>query len=305
MNKKAVVLALVLGIVAVLAVIIISLFASTVHESNLSRHYANRIRAFWLAEAGIAASFAELKELSQEISQAKGCPLGNTCSYETEITKISDSGDQEQYYRIDSRGEVAFGENSVIAVNLAAIVKVEPPDASKFEHAIETTGKLVTRGRAYEINGTTNEEAELNFSDLFGVSKTEMKENAVYTYDETDFDSPVSEITWVDVSSGEELSIAGNISGDGILVVSGDCHISGTIDFSGIIYVIGKLRISGNVTIDGTVLAESAADIDTTISGNVEINHDEDAIKDALGEMSDAFDRPVFSSSEIVAWQQN
>ncbi len=304
MTKKGIALAVVLSVVAILSVIIISLFSQVIHERNLVNRHVNTARAFWLAEAGISESFVNLTPTSGTLSQNQGCPGGAICSYQTSITDISDAASDGKYYRIDSVGEVILAQGAQLESKLSVIVKTDPPGSDNFPHAIETTGSLVIRGQAYEIEGTISEGATLNFSDLFGVTKAEMEEKAINLYNESDFDEPINEVTWVNVSSGQELNIAGSIEGEGILVVSGDCHISGTINFEGIVYIIGGLRISGNPTLDGTVLAESGTDIDTTISGNVTINYDLDLIEAALAILPDALDRPVYSSKEIAVWQQ-
>ncbi len=308
MNKKGIALAVVLVVVAVLSVIIISLFSKAIHEKNLVARHVNTLRAFWLAEAGISESFVNLMPASNDIGEAQGCPPGANCSYWTEVEKISDLGSGDDYYRIDSTGEVILAEGSQIRNNLAVIVRTVPPGAGNFPHAIETTGELIIKGQAYEIDGTVNEEADLNFSDLFAATKKEMKDNATYLYDETDNFAgdgvEVSGLTWVEVSSGEELTISGNFEGEGILIVSGDCHITGTESFDGIIYVIGELTMSGNATVGGSILAESATDIDTTITGNITVNHDPDLIDTALAVLPDALDRPVYLAKEISVWQQ-
>ncbi|OGX18540.1 MAG: hypothetical protein A3K83_07620 [Omnitrophica WOR_2 bacterium RBG_13_44_8b] len=109
--------------------------------------------------------------------------------------------------------------------------------------------------------------------------------------------TPVDGITWVDLSPGEELRISSDTwSGSGLLVVGGDAQITGGT-FNGILYVIGKLRMSGNPVINGSVLAESQAEIDTTLTGNVTISYDSGAITSALGPLG--FVAPV-----IVSWEE-
>jgi hypothetical protein len=107
----------------------------------------------------------------------------------------------------------------------------------------------------------------------------------------------VDGITWVEVSSDQQLKTAGNLQGEGILIVNGDCHISGTENFNGIIYVIGGLTITGTVDINGAVLSGSETNIDTELKGNVAVTYDPSAISEALSNVG-------YSSKEIVAWQR-
>ncbi|MCF7916206.1 MAG: hypothetical protein K9L61_00320 [Candidatus Omnitrophica bacterium] len=299
MNKKGIALAIVLWIVAIFSVIIASLFIRVLNERNLVKRHINTVKSFWLAEAGLSEAFVNFPNSvsTTNITQNQGCPAQATCSYQVTTTKISDSDPNNDYYTVNSIGIVVLATGAQLETNLEATVKTDPPDPSKFQHAIETTGDLVTKGSAYTIEGTINEQAILNFSNLFSASKDTIKSNAAYLYTEDNFAEPVDGITWVEVSSGEELTTAGNLQGSGILVVAGDCHISGTENFNGILYVIGELTITGTPTLNGTVLAESATDIDTTIKGHVTINYDPDAISNALNNIE-------YLSKEIIAWQQ-
>lgn len=424
MSKRGIALAVVLGVVAVLSVIIVSLFSMAIHENNLVRRYVNTVRAFWLAEAGVSKSFITLDNVYGTIKGEQGCPSEAACFYEAKVEELDpvfildpgdggwtvkyffaegssspafgylslndapdkstviyvskedkdnesithllsevDSGDYitvsrtdgepgranyrvtsvtqeanhfeygisklaaeglfnndceltfvfgpqetteiiyKQYYQIDSTGTVVLADGSQFQRQITVFVSAEAPHHSNFSYAIETTGELVIKGQAYTIEpeGSTNPNAALNFSDLFGATKEKVKASADNLYSEEDNFAgggvEVSGLTWVEVSSGKELTISGNFEGEGILIVEGDCHITGTESFKGIIYVIGELTVSGNASITGSVLAESAAGIDTTLAGNINITYDEDVIKAALGSVSNL-------SKEVVAWKQ-
>lgn len=462
MNKKGIALAVVLAVVAVLSVIIVSLFAKAIHENNLVKKHLNTVRAFWLAEAGISESLVALSNVGPIIEE-QACPAGLVCSYRAEIEKVNkcaislvdpglslsleeenketepllteinyffdasvnfppedgklslnssilenaselyvstknqlpDAGDINEenqyyaviyridggvedcqiaddgigkavyeldsvnveegyfkygisnhsvqgsfidekevkivfvhqdlivsledltgsmkvdyefyeYYQIDSVGKVVLPEGGEIKENIVAVmsVYVDAPPSSNFPYAIESTGDILIRGGAYTIDPEDSKKthATLNFSELFGATRGDVKNSADYLYDETDNFTgdgvEVKGLTWVEVSPGEELTIAGNFEGEGILIVNGDCHISGTESFNGIIYVIGELRMSGNASVTGSILAESATDIDTTLSGSITITHDEIAIGDALGSVRHLGDKA------IIAWQQ-
>lgn len=292
MNKRGAVLVFSLLLVTVLAIVSAALFLKTINEKNLTERYINSIRAFWVAETGIAEGVRNLptSPLNSCLDESEGCPSGSSCCYNVTTSYLGDV-----YYQIDSVGSVALVSGGTISRALSGIVRTTPPDSAGFAHAIETTGELVTQGE-YTINGTVNENAALNFSDLFSSSKEELKSSATYLYDESTFGAPISGITWVDVSSGT-LTISGNLAGSGILVIEGDTHFAGTFDFDGVIYVIGELAMSGTPTINGAILAESGVDIDTTIGGDVTINYDSTEIADALDPLQ-------YISSEVVSWHE-
>ncbi|MCF7908121.1 MAG: hypothetical protein K9L86_04535 [Candidatus Omnitrophica bacterium] len=286
MNKRGGVLILSLLMMLIMIMLSTALFLKTINENKLTTRYVGAVEAFWLAEAGIAMSKGNLPD------NTSGCMKSNYC-YAATTEALGN-----WYYQIDSTGTVTLSSGATIEKSLRAIVRVDPPDSSKFQYAIETTGDLVIKGQAYTITpeDSFNEQAVLNFSDLFANSKESVKNMATHLYDESTFGEPVDGITWVEVSPGVTLTTAGNLQGSGILVIEGDVHMSGTENFEGIIYVIGELSITGNVAISGSVLAESGAGIDTTIKGSVDLAYDPDLISAALANLG-------FSSSETVSWQ--
>ncbi|RJP29039.1 MAG: hypothetical protein C4533_04375 [Candidatus Omnitrophota bacterium] len=293
MDKKGAALVFGLLIIFVFMVMLGSFFLTTMNENNLSRRYVNSVKAFWLAEAGIAEGLYHLP------LGTAGCIETNNC-YDVNVSNLTGL-----YYQIDSTGTVTLprlaGQDEVISRRLRAVAKTNAIDPSKFQYAIETTVHLVIRG-SVDINPSDSkkEYSVLDFPDLFGYSKEDIRSFATNYYSDPAVDiTPVDGITWVDVSPGNEFRIASDTwSGSGILVVAGDAQITGGT-FSGIIYVIGELRLSGNPVINGTVLAESDTEIveDTTMTGNVTLNYDIAAITDALSSLQ-------FLHPEVVSWQE-
>ncbi|MFH1645658.1 MAG: polymer-forming cytoskeletal protein [Candidatus Omnitrophota bacterium] len=288
MNKKGVALIICLIVIVILLVFSGALFSKTINDGNMVKRYVYSTEAFWLAETGIAEGIRNLPYAGSLSGQVK-------TDYAYSVAPLISLGNS--YYQIDSTGTVTLPIGGSISESVSVVVKTSPPDPSNFIHAIETTGSLITKGQAYTITGTVNELAEFDFSVLFGVTKETMRSYATHLYNDDNFVAPVDAITWVDVDSGDLLTVAGDLQGSGILVISGDAHFSGTIDFRGIIYVIGELRLSGTPIVNGTVFAESGADIDTTIQGHVTITYDIAAINDALAYLA-------FLSSEVKAWRQ-
>jgi hypothetical protein len=58
------------------------------------------------------------------------------------------------------------------------------------------------------------------------------------------------EVTYID----NDITIAGKITGAGVLVVNGDLHISGQLEFTGLVIVLGKVHLDfeGDTTADST-----------------------------------------------------
>ncbi len=292
-NSRGIALVVSLLILVVLAILLSSFFLSVMNENNLARRYADSVKAFWLAEAGVATGIASLPT-----AVSSACLSTNEC-FSAVTTHISG-----RYYQIDSTGTVSRlrgGNNESVSRLVSAVAETSDITPNNFQHAIETTVDLVVKG-SVDINpgDSWKEFADINFPDLFGYSKEDVKGAATHTYTDPPVSVlPCTGITWVNVSPGGEFKISSSTwSGSGILVVAGDAQITGGT-FSGIIYVIGKLRMSGNPVINGAVLAESKAEIekDTTLTGNVTLNYDVDAITNALALLQ-------FIAPKVVAWRE-
>ncbi|MCM8795184.1 MAG: hypothetical protein NC928_00615 [Candidatus Omnitrophica bacterium] len=289
-GKRGVVLIFTLLVSIVLYILLGSFFLKSINENNLVRRYVNSVRAFWLAEAGIA-------EAKRNMPNSIPSTALGTENYTYNATT---SHLQGEYYQVVSTGSVMLErlpKPEVITRSLTAILKTNPVNPDNFQHAIRTTVDLVVKGNV-RINGPYEENASFNFPSLFNYSKEDLKSSATHLYsDPPNNVTPVEGITWVDISPGGELRIASNTwAGSGILVVNGDMQITGGT-FNGIIYVIGKLRMSGNPIINGSILVESDTELveDTTLTGKVTINYDSDAIANVLDPLK-------FISPEIVSW---
>ncbi len=291
MNKKGIVLIFGLIVVLVLTILSASIYSKSINESNLSKRHVESIRAFWLAEAGVA-------ETVDKLPTPQSGYIGNaTYKYSTSVNQTNST-----LYEITSTGSVEIIPTKEITRVIKVNVKTSDVSSSNFKYAIETTTDLVIKGASVDINpdppeNYQEEDSTLDFQALFGCSKAEMKSNADHLYTPSTFDSPIDGITWVDVPTGNTFNITGNYTGSGILVVSGNVKFAGDFVFDGIIYVIGELTIIGNVTASGSVLAESSTEVDTTIQGSVILNWDDDKIDAALNEVR-------FLTKNIVSWQE-
>lgn len=291
-NKRGVVLVYSLLVTVVLSILLGSLYLSSINENLQANQYVNSMRAFWLAEAGIATVKA-----NPGLSAISGNLGASNYTYNVPPPQVV-PGTNNVYWIVNSTGTVTLPSGSSVTRTLTATIKTAGADSSKFPYAIDTTAELEQHGSAVTINGTFRQEDNtINFTNMFGISKTTMKASANHLYTDSNFNAPVDGITWVDVSSGNTLDISGNLTGSGILVVNGNTKISGTVNFNGIIYVIGVLTMTGNVTTNGSIVAESSATADTTLSGHVTINFELSDIQNALTNIQ-------FLNKQIVAWQE-
>ena len=273
MNKRGIVLVFSLIVVVVLVILYSSFVLQSVNESSQVKRYEAGVRAFWLAETGIAEAIKNLPSTS-----VSGTLGGARYTYQATAQDLGNS-----YYAVVSTGTVTFPQGGSVARTLNTVIKTGEIHPEKFQYAIETTTKLVIKG-SVDINpdDSKKEYATLDFADMFSYSKADMRSNAAHLYTPSNFAAPVDGITWVDVPSGQTLTVTGNLTGSGILIVSGNAHFAGTVDFDGIIYVIGELTITGTVVTQGAVLAESSATVDTELKGNPTLNYNAASITNAL-----------------------
>jgi hypothetical protein len=286
MAKRGAALVFALMVMMTLSAVLGIAYLRSISHAQIAGRYVDSMKAFWLAETGIARVMG-----SAGLSGSSGSLGGSGNTFTSTVTSIGGN-----YDNVTSMGSVTLPDGKQINRTLMATVKTGAVDPTKFKYGIETTTDLVIKGSVdiFPVN-SYKEYSTLDFNDLFTISKAEMETFATHTYTAATFAAPVDGITWVNVPGGSSLSIAGNLVGSGILVIKGDCHISGTVDFTGIVYVIGELTITGTVNTYGSVLAESSTTVDTELKGNVEINYDPAAIAAALAHVS-------YINKQDVSW---
>ncbi|PIQ88028.1 MAG: hypothetical protein COV73_01025 [Candidatus Omnitrophica bacterium CG11_big_fil_rev_8_21_14_0_20_43_6] len=289
-NNRGVVLVFSLLLTPILSSLLGALYLNAVSESLQANQYANSTRAFWLAEAGLATVKA-----NPGLGAASGSLGGANYTYNVPSPQLVTG--TTNYWIVTSTGTVSLPSGVNISRTLSTTVKTGAIDSSKFPYAIDTTADLVIRGNV-TINGVAKEnDATINFANMFGISKTTMEAGATHLYTDSNFAAPVDGITWVNVASGNNFAIAGNLEGSGILIINGDVRISGTIVFDGIIYVIGALTMTGTITTNGSVIAESSLTADTELMGTVNVNYDLTQIESALAYVQ-------LLNKQIVSWRE-
>jgi hypothetical protein len=188
--------------------------------------------------------------------------------------------------------------------------------AGNFPYGVESSVDIKFQGssKVFGENTTTpvpakyrdanyyKENSTFSFPNLFGYTKNEVKAMSTFynntwpSGNVTDTNDPPKPI-WVQAPTS---NFNGNVYGSGILIVEGDLKITGTIDFDGIIYVIGKLFMAGTAYLRGAILAESAATVDTTLTGTADVEHNTTAIINAL----EALKRTTSFPPKVVSWKE-
>ncbi|MDP6686071.1 MAG: hypothetical protein QGI05_03865 [Candidatus Omnitrophota bacterium] len=280
-------------ILAVLIVLATGFGTTSVSEHKIADRERDVIQVLWLAEAGLDNAIANLP--TTPISGT----LGTGKSYSTTTTAVSST----RYLIISKGGIPATDETdpSNIVRQISAIVEqpAVESDPSGVTSAITANGDVTVRGSA-EVEGDIDENFIFDFTETFGVSKETMEQNATNLYtNPANNVTPVDSLTWINVDAGDELQITESTwNGSGILIVNGDLKITGG-NFSGVLWVIGTLSVSGNPDIDGAIYVESGAEIETSVTGNPEIEFDDEAV-------SDAFDFiPSDLPPQLISWKED
>lgn len=295
-NNRGVVLILALLVTLVLSIVSVSFYTQNINENKLARRSVDSMRAFWLAEAGIA------KSVTTNIPAAvNGFLSDSNHSYSVSVTPVSGTN----YYTVNSTGTVNLPSGESVSRTITTTVEVQYLAATNFQHAIETTAdQIIQRGANVHINPSDPNDphgpkvdSDFSFSQLFGMSKEEMRAMADHLYTSSNLDTGnINNITWIDVNSGSTLNIAGNTSGTGILVINGNAKLTGTMQFSGIIYIIGKFTSTGTFDQYGSLLAESTPELDPELRGAATVNYDEAAIANAASN--------IVTGNTVVSWKE-
>lgn len=305
MNKRGVALVLGSMVLLVLAILLGVFIMKTINENNLVKRHINSMRAFWVAEAGIAEAKRYL------LSSSTNGTLGDyryeaTSNYRTTINT-------SDYYDVVSTGIVPLAQGVDITRTINAVVKTGPIDDSKFPYAIDAANDLCFGGNCskpaenyldpdicdghacWKENNTA-----INFMDLFGYEQSAVKNLAISNdtyYTEANFPTTVNGVVWVDVAPGSTLMIGTATTGQGLMIVNGNLHVGGGYQFHGIIYVLGTLTARGTFDSYGSIVVASTVGVDS-INGTPVFHWDRDEIRNALLLLS-------LGSTRIVSWKES
>lgn len=320
-GQKGIALVTVLGFMMFLVLTITSIIVISNSEVEWAKTQNNSTRAFYVSEGGLQRAVYDLGQDSDWLdTDGDGMING--------IPRVLTDVDSEGFYLFNYASaiktalggeftvrlkDIAGSSNEIwvkstgIYDNGTRVVKAKMTsltgagNPAGVTSAIAAEGTVTVKGSATVTpEGSIEEGATLSFENIFGLTMAEMREIAQnYNYYGTiAFNSDIATgITWVNTPGTQAQITQAGWTGDGILVVEGDLRITGGI-FDGVIWVGGELDMAGNpAIINGGIFVESGATIDTTLTGNAQINY-------STIEISEAFTELQSLPPDIGSWQE-
>ncbi|MBN3037933.1 MAG: hypothetical protein JW869_00785 [Candidatus Omnitrophica bacterium] len=236
--------------------------------------------AFWVAEAGIERAINNIPSTD---------PLTGTVGDGAYSVTIAPVTGHSFRWTITSTGTV----NSISRTIQVVIGPIG--------NVITSNGPIDTEHGNPTIEGTVEEYANFTFPGVFGMSKAAVRAMAANDYiDPPNNQMPVEDITWIEMSSGNRFNITSTgWSGNGLLVIEGDCRITGGT-FTGILWVTGSLEVAaGNPLILGSIFVECDVTISTDITGTPDIGYDSIAIDEVYIDLG-----TTNPARRILSWQE-
>lgn len=301
MNRRGVALIFSLLVILVLSILLSYFFLKSINENNLVRRYINSMRAFWTAEAGLAEAIKNLPNPPSTNYLGNYSYTTSTVPHNPSIINLCN------YYDITSTSTVGGCTRT-----LHAVVKTGAVDPSKFQYGLQAANDLCFGG-AGSCNRTPEDfldpdicnehpcwkekDSTINFRDMFGYELSTVQGIATH-YTSATFPDTVSGVSWVDVDPGTTLTIDGDTSGSGILIINGNVHFGGTYQFHGIVYVLGTMTARGTFDAYGSMVVASTSDVDS-INGTPEFHWSQADIISALQQLA------PLSTKVIVSWWES
>lgn len=268
--------------VTILMAVIISLMAGYLtlavrQDSKMSYKDEKGIKAFYLAEAGIADAFATLKEDWTHKDEPAEFPLTTLVDGTYDVTILQPSG------RVVVQ---SIGTYKDVTREIIMEVKYEGGEA--FEYGVFANADIVMRGSS-DLNGNVRTNANVDLSGSASIagdaastgtittggsatiSGSQIEGSATVDFPEFDFN------TYYNLAQSDGLYYNGdqNFSGvtltpnNGVIYVNGIVTVSGTSSVTGGIIATGGISISGTFTQTqvGSIPALMSRDGDVQISG--------------------------------------
>lgn len=289
MDRKGLVLILVLGILAVLIIIGSAFVSLTNSEMQMVKNQGNSIRAFYLAEAGVEEAVYRLKNGNTII------PDGGTITF---TGYLYQAGNDDYTVTIERGGSTYTVTSTGAYPNLTASDKVTRKvrvnvtvipingNPAYVTNAITTNGNIAINGNP-RISGQIQMGAGLgdqSFQDVFNMTKDELCSMATKIPNIT---GSVNGITWVELTGNSIVTISSQWTGSGILIIDGSDRTELITDdilvmtggggqsqnFQGLIWIIdGGLSINGSVSIGGAIFVEGPTTLDSIeLSGGAQL----------------------------------
>jgi hypothetical protein len=207
-------------------------------------------------------------------------------------------------------GDLQVGGNATIDSRNAGCGGGLPPST-----AVQSTGTTTRQGNASSIygygNNTKNEVTDYaqntGSSSAFTYTQDELnqlkemaKANGTYYQGAQSSIPTTGGVIFIDTVDGSNftsstpdsnagsLTLSGNGTYTGIIVVAGAISLSGTVTINGLVYSMNDLTLGGNVTINGAIATENRKDtasttVDSDVTGSVTVNFNCQNVRDGGG----------------------
>jgi Tfp pilus assembly protein PilX len=184
-------------------------------------------------------------------SRNNGCGASNppaAAVQSTGTTSVAGSGDVYGY-----------GNNTK---NQDGVDYVSGSDSSTFLYNQSNIDALKAMAKS---NGTYYQGAITSIPTTGGVIFVDTLDGANYTSSTAD-------------SNAGSLTLTGNSTYPGIIIVAGSISLAGTTTFNGLVYALNDVTVGGNVTMNGALVSEnrkdtSSTNIDSSATGSVRVNY--------------------------------
>ncbi len=313
MDKKGMVLGLVLVFMFLLVAIATGFVTLANNEVRVARKQRDSLKAFFLAEAAVEKALFEL-HADADYSGELNVSLGDGV-YDVAIADLSTEDISRK--RIDGTGYVP-GKTSPRAQRQIRVIAEKPDAIFNLGGALTSGGDVEIKGDAviegygemavsvptgFSVSDQTDNipEDKINtngqvptFEGIFGITEEQMERIAdIYVHVGA---PPPNEpwnpsgITWI---QGGAKFTKNDWHGEGVLIVEGNLDITGG-QFDGVIYVLGgsvvDTELTGNINIKGALVTEGAI----TFKGTSDLEYYQEKIDAA----------EALFPYEIVSWEE-
>lgn len=272
----------ILMLTAVFATIIVAVQDKSTDIPELISSNISEIKARSLSNEALMYSIKKLNDGSLSVS---GSELTQTFS---EFNVLDGTIDSIKYVKVGAGDTLQITSYVTANVNgkevkCQGFAKILYSAGGNFGNAVTCSGVLNLVGNP-NINGQLENNVDLNFENYFGMTMTQMKAIAdnYYLNPPTNI-TPISGITYVELTGNNTLKMVGDWSGEGILIVDGNFETFGNSRFEGIVWIEGgSFYMRGNSWVDGTMFINSDPNQQTEMFGNCWFSYDEGIVQQLL-----------------------
>ncbi len=298
MNKKGVGLIVVLIVIVVLAILSAVIALRSASEKAIGQRYADSLRAFWLAEAGVNQELWEIKN-HNGVPQEIGLTALGQGEYRVEVVSPSLL---RAYGYVPSQAFAQAQRSIDLSLPFYDSVLYVAQDLNITGNDYSITGDVVYGGTGPSgdpppdnIQGTVTQDASisplaiLDFDQLRSISQSQGN-----YHDAGSLEGPFPGSYWYDEANKVPnvvflegtLTLKGNDNVHGFFVVGGetiyDTTLAGNVSVDGCIYTRGNFTVRGGgnaMNIQGSVWVGGNADL----NGSVTLTFQEDYVRAIQG----------------------